>query len=130
MANLVLPDSNIYIDALRAGLDPFRQFAGHLDAWEFVTCGMVMVEVLRGLREPNLVKRFRERFAVMVIIPSTEAVWDRATQLAWTLDRRGAVIPATDLVIAACALHVNAEVMTRDAHFYAIPGLRVRSELN
>lgn len=129
MANLILPDSNVYIDATRAGVDPFRQFAHHLEDWEFATCGMVVLEVCRGLREPALLERFRERFDVMIYVPTTNAIWERSTQLAWSLDRRGRTLPAQDLLIAACALHTGATVLTRDAHFRAIPGLQVLAEL-
>lgn len=131
MANLILPDSNVYIGAVRAGVDPFRQFAVGIEDrdWEFATCGMIMLEVQRGLRDPNLLKRFRERFAVMVFLPTTSQIWERATQLAWSLDRQGRVLPAQDLLIAACALQAGATLLTADAHFRAIPGLRVVESL-
>lgn len=129
MANLILPDSNVYIDALRAGVDPFPLFASRLEEWEFGTCGMVMLEVCRGLRDPAVLKRFRERFSVMIYVPTTNTIWERATQLAWALDRQGRTLPAQDLLIAACALHAGAVVLTRDAHFRHIPGLRTMEQL-
>lgn len=131
MANLILPDSNIYIGILRGGGDPFQEFAAGIDEhdWEFATCGMVMLEVCRGLRDPNLLKRFRERFAVMLFIPTTNQIWERAGQLAWSLDRRGRVIPAQDILIAAHALTTNATVLTADAHFREIPGLTILESL-
>ena len=131
MANLILPDSNIYISILRAGGDPFRDFAAGIDEhdWEFATCGMVMLEVCRGLRDPGLLKRFRERFAVMIFIPTTNQIWERAGQLAWSLDRQGRVLPAQDILIAAHALTTNAIVLTGDAHFSEIPGLKLLKNL-
>jgi predicted nucleic acid-binding protein len=131
MASLILPDSNVYIGALRAGRDPFKAFAQGIEErdWEFATCGMVMLEVCRGLREPALLRRFRERFAVMIFLPATSQVWERATHLAWSLDRQGRTLPAQDLLIAACALHAGAAVLTADAHFHSIPGLQVLESL-
>ena len=129
MANLVLPDSNIYIGAVRAGRDPFRQFASFIEEWEFATCGMVVLEVCRGLRDPAVLQRFRERFAVMLYVATGNSVWERAAQLAWSLDRRGVVLPSQDLLIATCALQADATVLTADAHFQAIPGLRVIDHL-
>ena len=130
MERLILPDSNVYIDALRAGWDPFQDFSRHLDSCEFATCGMVMLEVCRGLREPRVLQRFRERFSVMVYLPTTNAIWERAQQLAWAMDRRGRIIPSQDHIIAASALHVGATVLTRDRHFSLVPGLEVISELS
>ena len=125
MVELVLPDSNFYINRARAGLDPFVELASHTDEWEFATCGMVVLEVCRGRRDPNLRKRFQERFAIMLYIAAGNSVWERAGQLAWSLDRQGIVLPAPDLLIAACALQAKAAVLTADAHFQEIPGLRV-----
>jgi predicted nucleic acid-binding protein len=125
MVELVLPDSNFYITRARAGLDPFVELAAHTDEWEFATCGMVVLEVCRGRRDPNLLKRFQERFAIMLYIAAGNSVWERAGQLAWSLDRQGIILPAPDLLIAACALQAKATVLTADAHFQEIPGLRV-----
>jgi predicted nucleic acid-binding protein len=130
MANLVLPDSNIYIGAVRAGRDPFRQFASAIEEWEFATCGMVVLEVCRGLRDPAILQRYRERFSVMLYLTTGNASWERATQLAWSLDRQGIVLPAQDLLIAAVALQADATVLTSDAHFQEIPGLRVINRLD
>lgn len=132
MANLILPDSNIYIGAARAGRDPFREFAaGIVDRdWEFATCGMIVLEVCRGQRDPNLLARYRERFDVMIFLPTTQQIWARAAQLAWSLDRQGQVLPAQDILIAAHALQANAAVLTADAHFHHIPGLRVLDRLD
>src|SRR5476651_1684075 len=125
MVELVLPDSNFYINRARAGLDPFVELAARADEWDFATCGMVVIEVCRGRRDPALHQRFRENFAIMPYIATGSTVWERAEQLAWSLDRQGVVLPAPDLLIAACALHANATVLTADAHFSRIPGLRV-----
>ena len=132
MANLILPDSNIYIGALRAGTDPFQSFASGIDEhdWEFATCGMISLEVCRGLRDPNTLKRFRERFSTMIFIPTTNQIWECATQLAWALDRQGRTLPAQDILIAAHALQAGATVLTLDAHFQQIPGLRVIARLD
>ena len=129
MANLIIPDSNIFINATRAGLDPIVEFGAHADEWEFATCGMVILEVTRGLRFPKVLQSFRERFAVMIFIPTTNQIWERATQLAWSLDRQGVTLPAQDILIAAHALQTDAIVLTRDAHFTSIPGLRVVDHL-
>ncbi|HSY53428.1 MAG TPA: PIN domain-containing protein [Opitutaceae bacterium] len=130
MGELVLPDSNFFINHARAGVDPFVELAAHTDDWEFATCGMVVIEVCRGRRDPAVFQRFRERFAVMIYVSTGNSAWERTAQLAWSLDRRGIVLPAPDLLIAACALQVDATVLTADAHFHGIPGLRVIDHLD
>ncbi|MBL9217941.1 MAG: PIN domain-containing protein [Opitutaceae bacterium] len=127
--NLVLPDSSYFITHAREGVDPFHRLSAHDKEWEFATCGLVVTEVCRGRRDPNVYRRFRERFAVMIFITTTNAIWERTAQLAWTLDRQGVIIPATDLLIAACALQADAAVLTYDHHFQQVPGLRVVDHL-
>lgn len=129
MGTLILPDSNIYIEASRLGADPFAMFAAYAEEWEFGTCGIVVMEVCRGLRHPDLLQRFRERFSVMIYLPTTNAIWESATLLAWSLDRRGTTLSAQDLLIAATALQSGATVLTHDKHFSHIPGLKVIDRL-
>jgi len=129
MSNLVLPDSNYYINCARSGLDPFNELAARSDELDFITCGMVVLEVTRGRSDPNLLRRFQERFAVMIYIPTTNQIWESAARLAWSLDRQGVVLPAPDLLIAAHALQADATLLTHDAHFSSISGLRVVDQL-
>jgi predicted nucleic acid-binding protein len=130
MASLVLPDSNFYITAARTRIDPFRELGARLAEYDFATCGMVVLEVLRGRSDPNILRHFRERFAVMIYLPTTNQIWERATQLAWALDRQGTILPAQDILIAAHALQTDAMVLTYDTHFSSIPGLRVVDHLD
>lgn len=59
----------------------------------------------------------------MRLIPSTKAIWRTTSELAWQLDRRGKVLPIQDIHIAACALSINAVLLTYDLHFQEIPWL-------
>ncbi len=129
MAGLLLPGSNFYISSARAGRDPFKALIAHEEEWEFATCGQIVLEVCRGRTQPELCDRFRERFAIMMFIQTSGQIWERATQLAWALDRKGVVLPSGDLVIAACALQAGATVLTGDAHFQQVPGLDVLETL-
>lgn len=127
--SLLLPDSSFYITRARQSSDPFRELASHTGDFELATCGVVVAEVTRGRRDPHVLRRFQQAFAVMIYLPTTHLVWDRVARLAWSLDRQGVVLQLSDLVIAATALEANATVLTLDAHFSQIPDLRVVSRL-
>jgi predicted nucleic acid-binding protein len=129
MSASILVDSNFYIDRARQGVDPFAELAQADPDWEITTCGMVMVEVLRGVKHPPTFARFAAAFSVMLFIPSSSQVWERAWRLGWDLDRAGRVLPGPDLVIAAHALYADAAVLTADHHFRQIPGLAVLNRL-
>jgi predicted nucleic acid-binding protein len=118
-------DSNYYIDHLRQGKNPFIELERIAQDWELATCGMIMLEVQRGLKTERLQNLFERGFATMLYVPTTNAIWSKASALAWQLDRGGRVVPAQDHVIAASALSVGAAVLTTDAHFHEFPGLTV-----
>ena len=121
----VLIDSNVYIDLMRAKRDVVNvlyQWAGCRD---MVLCGMIRLEVLRGIRSTRLLSRVSSFMDVMINVPTDNRLWAEATDLAWRLDRKGITLPATDLVIAASAMRLGAAVMTSDGHFREIEGLTV-----
>ena len=91
---------------------------------DIATCGVVRAEVARGIREEGLLKKFRARWDVMLYVPMDNKLWLEAENLAWQLDRRGVVLPLTDIIIACCARRIGAVVLTFDKHFSHIPGLR------
>lgn len=121
----ILVDSNIYIGLMRRRLDPVVVLFEHFDSVNLITCGMVRLEVLRGVRIPALRKRLSDFMDVMQYVPADHRLWDEATEIAWACDRRGHVIPGPDAFIAACAFRKGASVLTLDSDFHRIPGLHV-----
>ncbi len=129
MAGRALVDSSYLIDRLRAGLDPLPEFSEQSDEWEFLTCGVVMVEVLRGMKHKAAHQRMSSFMSCMIYVPTLNKVWEQVERLAWQLDRRGKFMQVPDLVIAACALEGDAAVLTLDSDFANIPDLRVINRL-
>lgn len=122
---LVLTDSNVYIDLLRQSEDPAEVLVADLGALDLVTCGMVKMEVLRGVKHPRAHDNLAAFFAVQQFVPTDNNIWDRATDLARSLARSGITLPAQDILIATCAFHAGAAVLTADHHFSLIPDLNV-----
>lgn len=126
----MLVDSTIYIDLLRRGEDvPFVLRAFLLSEQLFI-CGVIRAEVLRGIRAIEMRNELSELFDLMTNVPTDERIWAKVADLAWKLDRHGAVLPLTDLVIACCAFVVDTAVVTTDPHFSQIPGLKVKKTLS
>lgn len=121
----VLIDSNVYIELLRSGRDPAAAIYARYESVDVVTCGMVQLEVLRGVKVLKHRHWLEETFALMMNVPTDNSLWNEAMELAWKLDRQGKTIPAQDLLIAACALRADAAIHTLDRHFLAVPGLTV-----
>ena len=125
MASDILVDSNVFINLLRRGRDPASLLLEWIGNRNLATCGMVRLEVLRGITLPKSHRNTSAFFDVMVNIPSNNRLWEDAAELAWKLDRKGIVIPGTDVVIAASAMRIGAAILTSDRHFQHIPGLEV-----
>jgi predicted nucleic acid-binding protein len=114
---------------MRQGEDPLQKLTLAAASRDLVVCGVIRCEVGRGIRHPRVRDRFHAVWDVMVNVPTDNRLWAETEQMAWDLDRNGITLPLTDLVIAACARRVGAVVLTFDAHFYDMPGVRVTSEL-
>lgn len=126
---LLLVDSAFYISRLREGKDVRLLLEPWSRSTQLCSCGPIRAEVLRGIQNPELKQDLDEFFSLNPDLPTDLALWREVAGLAWKLDRRGKILPLTDLVIASCALRAGAMVVTPDPHFREVPGLSVRDEL-
>ncbi len=125
MAVDVIVDSNVYIGLLKVRRDPSRILGGWAGERNLAVCGMIRMEVLRGLKVPRLYQSMANFMDVMINVRTDSSFWDEAASLAWKLDRKGQVIPSQDIIIATCAMRLGAAILTSDAHFHVIDGLKV-----
>lgn len=124
--NTVLPDTNVLIDLL--GGD--RSFERELSAAERILVTPVIAgEFLAGIGKSARDAVRRHAFESFLDDPVVEfAPHDRETGVYYAsvhrfLRKAGTPIPQNDVWIAASALQHGATVLTRDAHFSAIPVL-------
>jgi predicted nucleic acid-binding protein len=103
---------------------------GRLALNDIVTCGMVRLEVIRGIALPKVRRHMESFFDVMQNVTTDNKLWEDACELGWQVTRKGHNMPAQDIIIAACALRAKAAVLTHDGHFDHIPGLRVLHSLD
>ena len=103
----MLIDSTFYIDALRRRQDVRFLLRAWLIAGQLWTCGVIRAEVVRGVRSPQIKADLGDLFDLMAEVPTDAGLWRATAELAWKLDRRGSVLPLTDLIIAACALQAQ-----------------------
>lgn len=125
MTRIVLVDSNVFIGLLRRGLDPVETLGGWIEDGDLATCGMVRLEVERGLKIERIRRRIGGFFDVLINVPTTNKIWELATGTAWTLGRNGITLPAQDILIATCAREIGAAVLSDDQHFDEFTGLRL-----
>jgi predicted nucleic acid-binding protein len=126
----VLADSSFYITTMRQKQDPLKALAAAGATRDLAICGVVRCEVGRALKHENTRKRFQQIWDVMINVPTDNRLWAQVEQLLWTLDRDGITVSLTDAVIACCAIRIDAIVLTYDADFWRIPGVRVTQHLD
>jgi predicted nucleic acid-binding protein len=108
-------DSSAWIEYLRPkGSKKIKERVREiLQKEEAVSCGVVVVEILRGAKNEKDFRSLHESLTSLPQIPIDGAVIERAAQWGFLLDRRGKSVSTTDLLIAAaaykkaCLLHVD-----------------------
>ena len=122
---MILIDSCIYIEHLRAGRDPAQVFAPYAQTHDLATCGVIRCEILRGMRTPKSRDALAAYFDCLLYVPTNNPIWEATEEVLWRTDRAGFKIPLSDALIAVCAMKAGGAVLTKDHHFHAIPGLHV-----
>lgn len=127
----VLIDTNAYT-ALIAGANGIADILATADA--VILSPIVIGELHDGFRNGTRYRdnlRILERFRAQprtVTIPITDATAEWFAEIKQGLRRRGRPIPINDVWIAASCMEHGAVILTLDAHFDAVDGLR-RHEL-
>ena len=98
-----------------------------------IVCAELLVGVRLARSAALAVSRRAKIHALVARVPVVDfglSIAERWADLFGTLSRRGRLIPANDLAVAATALHLGYGVVVGplgEAHFRTVPGLRVES---
>ena len=126
MEGRVLVDTSAWIDALRKDGDREVRAAVHAVMAEgtAVLCDMVRVELCNGARGRAEQAMLRELDKELECVTTSPHVWEAAVELARACRRKGVTLPATDLLIAACADYHSLGLLHHDRHFDEIARAR------
>lgn len=126
MPNRILPDTCAWIDFFKARPSPLAEgLKASLVQGTTVTCGIVMYELLQGIRSPKEKTSLTSAFQALPQLEMTAASWIQAGHLSTGLRKKGHTIPLSDIIIATLALEYACDLLTVDHHFDLIPGLKV-----
>jgi predicted nucleic acid-binding protein len=120
-----LVDTSAWIHSLRPDGDPAvaGRVRAALESGEAAWCEMVRLELWNGARGDREKKVLRDMEATLTDLPVTVEVWQLAVDSARQSRTKGLTIPATDLLVAACARYHGAQLEHADSHFDQIAGL-------
>ena len=99
---------------------------------QMITSVVVQCELLFGLTKkpsPRLQAAYDIQMASMSVLPLDDAVPAHYATIRAHLERQGTPISPNDALIAAHALALNATLVSGDAEFARVPGLRVENWL-
>jgi predicted nucleic acid-binding protein len=122
---VILVDTSSWIHMLRRDGDPATRARVEkaLQSGEACWCPIIRLELWNGAggsREKKVIRDFEKLLPELAI---TEAVWAGACDLARRARAAAVTIPATDLLIAACARHYSVELETVDSDFAMLSNL-------
>ena len=125
---MTLIDTSAWIHCLRPEGDPAvrARVQGLLDAGEAAWCDMVKLELWNGARGETEKRVLREMEEALVLLPSSDDMWQTAFRLARVTRQAGKTVPATDLLISACARTHGAELVHDDQHLTELAKLNTK----
>jgi predicted nucleic acid-binding protein len=120
-----LIDTSSWIEQLRRGGEPLvrARVEELLARGEAAWCPIVRLELWNGARGEAESRVLRAMEAEIPSLEITAVVWDAAVRLTATARARGVTVPASDLLVAACARHHGIPVEHADKHFDLIATL-------
>ncbi len=124
MVNRILPDTCAWIDFFRGRPTQMaEQVETALVQGEVVTCGVVLFELLQGIKHAKEEALVLRAFQAIQHLEMTGRLWIKAGQLSSNLRKKGHTLPLSDVLIAALALENNCSLLTVDRHFDVIAEL-------
>lgn len=116
---LILVDSSVWIDYYHPK-GPARlkhRLQEELERGTVATIGLIAVELLQGAPNVSVLDSLQGDLLGLHWLDLTQAIWLEAGHLGARLRQIGASIPATDVVIAATAMHYHCTLWHRDTDF-------------
>ena len=122
---LVLVDTSSWIHFLRADGDTHTRarVSAALESGTARWCAMVRLELWNGARGEHEKKVLREFERLVPELPTVASVWDAAFELSRRCRTAGITVPATDVLIFACAAHHGAALEHADEDFVRVNGV-------
>ncbi len=123
---MTIVDTTVWIDFFHGHDTPeVRELQRVVDASEDVCiCGVILTEVLQGIREDKDHAATSAAFDVFLYLPMTQRTFIRAADIFRTLRRRGVTIRnAVDCIIASVASEHDITLLHNDRDFDAIAAL-------
>jgi len=128
---LILVDTTVWIDFFAAKSASHVKILEHLieRKEDICICGIILAEVLQGIKKENEFKKTKEIFTSLLFLPMSYETFLRAAEIYRDLRQKGITIrKSMDCMIASVALELNIFLLHNDKDFKPIEshfGLKV-----
>jgi len=125
LKNRILADTTVWIEFFRGkskDADRLEMLLRENAVW---TCGVVLFEILQGIKSVDEKKNVLSVLADLPYIEMSKKVWKNAANLSISLKLNGITLPLSDIFIATIAIENDLLVYTLDNHFAQIPNLNL-----
>ena len=128
---MILVDTTVWIDFFAARSTPqvstLEQQVS--EGQDLCTCGLVLAEVLQGIRDDHDYRKTRTHFGHLIYLPMDQSSFMMSADIYRSLRKRGITIrKPVDCMIASVALLHDVPLLHHDRDFYPIEehhGLKV-----
>lgn len=127
MKNRILADTTAWIEFFRGKSKVADRFEMLLIENAVCTCGVVMFEVLQGIKSEGEKNKILSILAPLPYFEMMKKLWQSAAELSLSLKKNGVNLPLSDILIAAIAVENDLSIYTLDNHFTLIPNLKLYS---
>ena len=120
---IVLVDTTVWIDFFAARSSDHVMALDNLirNREDICICGIILTEVLQGIRKDSQFKKTRELFNNLLFLPMPYPVFLRAAEIYRSLRRKGITLrKSVDCIIASVAIENDIPLLHNDKDFKAI----------
>ena len=120
---MVLVDTSVWIDFFASKPYPHVNTLENLilNREDLCFCGIVLTEVLQGIRENSEFKRTRDLLTNLILLPMEYPIFLRSAEIYRTLRKKGITIKKpVDCMIAAVAIENDIPLLHNDKDFVPI----------
>ncbi|MBN1834058.1 MAG: PIN domain nuclease [Deltaproteobacteria bacterium] len=120
---MVLVDTTVWIDFLSARPYPQVKTLENLifNREDLCLCGIVLTEVLQGIREDSEFRRTRDLLGNLIFLPMGYSIFLRSAEIYRALRKKGITIKkSVDCMIAAVAIENDIPLLHNDKNFVPI----------
>lgn len=120
---MILVDTTVWIDFFAGKPTSQVEMLELLisDGQDLCVCGLVLTEVLQGVREENQYRKIRTYFDNLIFLPLTQAMHIHSAEIYRSLRKKGITIRnPIDCMIASVAIAHNVQLLHNDRDFNSI----------